>query len=132
MRTSMSLSIPSQYQSNVRYPIALYANSEKFTLQHRKFLAAVTTERETISFAEAVKDSRWRLVMQQETQALEDNQTWTIWSLPMNKKALGCRSVYKIKYHSDGTKERFKDRLVILENHQVEGIDYTEIAFFIH
>ncbi|PNX64178.1 L-type lectin-domain containing receptor kinase-like protein, partial [Trifolium pratense] len=93
---------------------------------HRKFLAAVTADREPMSFAEAIKDSRWRLAMQQEIQALEDNNTWKVCSLPTNKKALGCKWVYKIKYHSVGTAERFKARLVILGNHQVEGIDYTE------
>lgn len=115
-----------QQQSNVLYPIAHYANCDKFSLQHRRFLASVTVEKELVAFAEAVKDSRWCSAMQQEIQALEDNNTWTVCPLPVNKRALGCKWVYKIKYHSDGTIERFKARLVILGNHQVEGIDYNE------
>lgn len=129
VKTSMSLSTRSptpQHQLKVRYPIANYANCDRFSLQHCKFIAAVTADKEPMLFAEAVKDSRWRLAMQEEIQALEDNNTWTLCSLPMNKKALGCKWVYKIKYLSDGTIERFKARLVILGNHQVEGIDYTE------
>ena len=46
--------------------------------------------------------------------------------LPPDKKALGCKWVYKIKHNSDGTMERLKARLVIFGNHQVEGIDYNE------
>lgn len=57
---------------------------------------------------------------------LKKNDTWSLQRLPPGKKALGCKWVYRIKYHSDGTVERFKARLVILGNHQVEGINYTE------
>ena len=34
--------------------------------------------------------------------------------------------MYRIKYNSDGSIERFKARLVILGNNQVEGLDYNE------
>ena len=34
--------------------------------------------------------------------------------------------MYKIKYNSDGTVERFKARLIVLGNHQVAGTYYNE------
>ena len=64
--------------------------------------------------------------MTDEIRAPENNRTWMMTHLPSSKKALGCKWVYKIKHKSDGSIERFKARLVILGNHQVEGIDYTE------
>ncbi|MCH86991.1 hypothetical protein A2U01_0007855 [Trifolium medium] len=112
--------------SGTPYPIAHYVNCDRFTLAHRAFLAAIEQEKEPISYSEAVKDHRWREAMQSEIRALENNETWRIVPLPPNKKALGSKWVYKIKRKSDGTIERFKARLVILGNHQVEGIDYTE------
>nr|GEY50014.1 retrovirus-related Pol polyprotein from transposon TNT 1-94 [Tanacetum cinerariifolium] len=92
--------------------------------QYRRL--AIETEKEPVTYYEAITDKRWRSAMDSELEALERNQTWTIEELPSNKKALGCKWVYIIKYKSDGTIERFKARLVILGNHQVDGIDYTE------
>ena len=73
-----------------------------------------------------MKDERRRDAIQHEIHALENNGTWMIDDLPLNKKTLGCTWVYKIKYHSDDTMERFKAWLVIFKNLQVAGIDYIE------
>ena len=64
--------------------------------------------------------------MQQEIQALEDNKTQEILDLSPDKKAFGCKWVFKIKYESDGTMDRYKARLVILGNRQIEGVDFTK------
>jgi len=63
--------------------------------------------------------------MQWEIHPLETNGMRVLEDLPPTKKSLRCKWVYKIKYNSDGTMERYKARLVILGNHQIKGIDYT-------
>lgn len=50
--------------------------------------------------------------MAAELEALECNGTWSIVSLPPGKSVIGCRWVYKAKFHADGSLERYKARLV--------------------
>ena len=40
---------------------------------------------------------------------------------------VGCKWVYKLKLHSDGTNASYKANLVVKGFHQQAGIDYTEI-----
>ena len=58
--------------------------------------------------------------------ALEANHIWTLTPLPANKKPIGCKWVYKIKYKFDGSTERYKARLVVKGFTQKEGVDYNE------
>jgi len=64
--------------------------------------------------------------MAEEIRALKQNRTWTIEDLPRGKKPITCKWVYKVKYKSDGTIERFKARLMVKGDHQLEGFDFNK------
>ncbi|CAM8925879.1 unnamed protein product [Rhodiola kirilowii] len=124
--TSAALTAPASSSSGISYPIAAYVSCARFSGPHANFLAAVTANHEPVTYKEAVKYAHWRAAMQNELDALEKNGTWEPSLLPPEKKAIGCKWVFRIKYHSNGTIERYKARLVVLGNKQVEGIDFTE------
>ena len=50
--------------------------------------------------------------MKVEMEALEKNKTWEIVELPKEKKSIGCKWAFMVKYRADGTLERYKARLV--------------------
>ena len=52
--------------------------------------------------------------------------TWKLVDLPPNVKPIGCRWIYKIKYHADGSIEIYKSRLVAKGYNQIEGLDYFD------
>jgi hypothetical protein len=64
--------------------------------------------------------------MQAKIKVLEDNNTWTLVSLPPHKTPIGCKWVYKIKHNLDGSIERYKARLVAKGFTHCEGLDYFE------
>lgn len=68
----------------------------------------------------------WLDAMNLELDALVSTSTWEICSLPDGKHAIGCKWVYKIKYKSDGSIERYKARLVAKGYTQQEGVDYLD------
>lgn len=45
--------------------------------------------------------------MEEESQSLLQYHVWTLTELPPNRQAIGNKWVYKIKYHSDGSIDKY-------------------------
>ena len=65
--------------------------------------------------------------MKEELDALTKNHTWDLVTLLLGQSIVGCKWIYKIKTHFDGSIERYKARLVAKSFTQEYGIDYEEI-----
>ena len=66
-------------------------------------------------YDEALQDensSKWELAMKDEMDSLLGNQTWELTKLPVGKKALHNKWVYRIKNEHDSSK-RYKAKLVV-------------------
>ncbi|GJV07590.1 ribonuclease H-like domain-containing protein [Tanacetum coccineum] len=61
-----------------------------------------------------------------EMDALLRNNTWDIIDLPKNRKAIGSKWIFMIKYKSSGEIDRYKARLVAQGFGQKERINYEE------
>ena len=64
--------------------------------------------------------------MKVELDAMEVNHTWSLTVLPKGMHSIGCKWIYKIRYKSDGSVERYKARLVAKGYTQHDGLDFIE------
>ena len=58
---------------------------------------------------------------------IHKNQTWKVMLLPLGKKAIGNKWVYKIKRDSNDKVERYHARLVVKGYAPKVGVDFNEI-----
>ncbi|KAA0063422.1 Retrovirus-related Pol polyprotein from transposon TNT 1-94 [Cucumis melo var. makuwa] len=108
------------------HPLNKSLSYEKLNPTHRTFLCNVSTEYEPFFFHQAVKSQSWRNAMDAEIAIMERTNTWSIVPLPHGHHALGCKWVYKVKYHADGTVDKYKARLVTKGYGQQEDIDFLD------
>ena len=78
------------------------------------------------TYKEASTNSNWKMAMNEEYNALQINQTWTLVELPKDRKAIGCKWVFKAKQNADGSIAKYKARLVAKGFTQKHGIDFHE------
>ncbi|CAL1377952.1 unnamed protein product [Linum trigynum] len=114
------------HSATAQYPLDDYLTYHRLSVAHHAFVAAVSTVFEPTYYFQAVRYKHWREAMQREFDALVANGTWEIVFLPPGKKAIESKWVYKVKFHPDGTVERFKARLVAKGYTQIEGVDFHD------
>jgi hypothetical protein len=61
---------------------------------------------------DALEVPKWRGVVLEEMKVLEKNKTWSVMTLPDDKKTMECKWVFTVKYNSYGSTERYKVCLV--------------------
>ena len=64
--------------------------------------------------------------MDKEMQSICENDVWNLVELPKQRKAIGCKWVFKQKVGADGSVERYKASLVAQDFSQQYGLDYNE------
>ena len=82
-----------------------------------------------VSYQEATTrpDKRkWETAMETEMTSLRENHVWDLVKLPVGKKTVGSKWVYKVKTGADGSVQRYKARLVAQGFTQQYGIDFDE------
>lgn len=84
---------------SVKYPTTNFVSTHSFSPSHAAFMSQVVKIKEPTSFAQAVLDPKWIVAMNKELDALESNNTWVLVPLPQGKHTIGCKWVYRIKYH---------------------------------
>lgn len=90
---------------------------------------AVHDDLEPTNFNEAMKSrhsDKWVRAMNDEMDALKENDTWNLVKLPPGKRAIDNRWVLRVKHKSDGSVDRYRARLVVRGIFQRAGLDYDE------
>lgn len=118
--------VSSYSTSGTRYPLQRYVSYSGLSDKYRSFVNNISLLVEPSTYEQACHDPKWVVAMNSEIQALEDNKTWSMVPLPLGKRPIGCKWIFKIKYNADGTIERHKARLVAKGFTQREGIDYKD------
>ena len=57
---------------------------------------------------------------------IEKNNTWQLVDRPQDKKVIGLKWVYRIKYNEDGSIQKYKAHLVDKWYSQQSGIDFDD------
>ena len=109
-----------------RHPIDRFVSYKALFFKYCAFVSQLDTIRIPRNIDEAMAIPEWQQAVQEEMDALRQNDTWSIVDLPKGKKPVGCKWVFTPKYRADGSLEKYKARLVAKGFTQIYGEDYTE------
>ncbi|XP_019089093.1 PREDICTED: uncharacterized protein LOC109127935 [Camelina sativa] len=108
------------------YPLTNYISYSYVSQPFCAFINAIAKSKIPKKISEARLDKVWVDAARKEIGAFIRTKTLSVCDLPDGKVAVGCKWVFTIKYHADGSIERHKARLVAKGYTQREGIDFTD------
>ncbi|GJT18392.1 ribonuclease H-like domain-containing protein [Tanacetum coccineum] len=112
--------------SKVEYDLKKIVNYSHLSKGNYCFAPILKKGFEPKTYLEASQHKHWVDSMNAEMDALYRNNTWELADLPVGRKAIGSKWVFKIKYKSDGEIERFNARLVAKGFNQKERIYFDK------
>jgi len=68
----------------------------------------------------------WKEVINDENSSLKTNKIWFLIDLPPSCNSICCKWIFQKKVRTDGSIEKFKERLVVIGCKQIEGIDFFD------
>ncbi|KAB2615038.1 hypothetical protein D8674_021626 [Pyrus ussuriensis x Pyrus communis] len=105
--------------SNELYPIHSFTPSTSQNIYSAKALLG-----QLVHYKSATKVPVWLEAMKEEVNALHAQGTCSLVPLPANKNLVGCKWIFKIKKHYDGSIARHKAWLIAKVFSQELGLDY--------
>ncbi|KAG8503619.1 hypothetical protein CXB51_001805 [Gossypium anomalum] len=70
--------------------------------------------------------SYWQEAVNSELQALLRNNTWSLCPLPLSRRSIGCKWLFRMKKKPDGSMHRYKAKLVAKGFSQHAGSDFCD------
>ena len=110
------------HRMTTRFMNDIYKPKKLFLVTKHPFPSSL----ESTSVTEALIDSRWHDAMSSKLTALMRHNTWQLVPPPNDCNIVGCKWVFRIKRHADGSVDRFKARLVAKGFNQRPRLDYKE------
>jgi len=89
-----------------------------------QFALSVSSESIPRSYTEVLLVSTWKQAMDEEMEALASRETWELVSAPTDEVIIDYRWVFTLKYHPDGSVNKYKASLVAKGYTQTYSIDY--------
>jgi hypothetical protein len=75
-------------------------------------MSSISNVIEPMSFDEANEHDEWRNAMEEEYESIMKKNTWELTEFPKHKKPIVFKWIYKPKFKSDGSIDKYKARLV--------------------